>query len=102
MTAKYRVPVIDLFRAHDPEAKWDVGYFEELADAVAFAKRKIDREIEHAVEEERRDHGSVTAEGVTKRYFDFGELPLVMTMDYKLAFDSRAYAIARAQELTSG
>lgn len=94
----YRVVVVDLFHAHDEDEVWPSANFTALGDAVAFAQRKIDSEIAHAIEEERQA-GPVTREAVLKRFFSFGELPLVMTTDYNMAFDSRAYATERAHAL---
>ena len=96
----YRVIIIDLFHAHDPDETWETGSYDTLDEAIAVAKHKIDREIDGAFEEERRA-GAVTAERVLTRFFDFGGLPLVVTSDHRAAFDSRAYATKRARKLTT-
>jgi hypothetical protein len=39
----YRVIVVDLFHAYDPDETWVLGDYETLDAAVTVAKHKIDR-----------------------------------------------------------
>ncbi len=98
----YRVVLVDLFKMHDPDEKWPSASYENLLDAIDVAKRRIDSEVAHAIQESRSDGQPLNADRVLKRFFSFAELPLVMTLDYHMVFDSRAYATERINELVGG
>ena len=93
----YKVMVDDNFHYMETDERSEYGTFSTAEEALAACQRLVDESLL----EEYRD--GATAEQLFVRYTSFGDEPFVVAVEDapKVEFSARAYAEARARELTA-